>query len=143
MKRITSAHEMNIPSAVFLSAWPEWYMESIRSLKGRCVYCGKTLPKRKRSYCDWECKIMASCASSDLRVTSLRRYIHRWFKFECQDCGKHFSFTTPAGAELPVHAGEVHHIYPLEFGGIDAFENLILLCGTCHKKRHKKHEVKS
>lgn len=31
---------------------------------------------------------------------------------------------------------EVHHIVPLSKGGSNTMSNLLLLCGSCHNKRH-------
>lgn len=122
--------------------WPSWYIESINKLKGFCLWCGKRLEDKRRVYCKpkdkWElsCKDYCRCAVHDLQVTSIRRYVHKLFNFECQNkrCGKHFSFKTPAGAELPVHSGEVHHVKALKNNGLDSIENMTLLCGKCHKK---------
>ena len=136
--RITSIHKMlNVPNEIFQKDWPLWYKESKQLIKGFCIYCGNELPKRKRTYCSVECKLHSRCAIQDLQVSSLRRYIHKWFDFECQDCGLQFKIKTPSGVLLPLYWGEVHHIIPLKYGGRDSFENLILLCNNCHKQRHR------
>ena len=142
-KRHYSIHKIpNVPignDGFFITkSRPDWYIDSKKRLKGFCLYCGCELPKRKRSYCSDDCKWNCKCAIGDLQVTSLRRYVHQFFIFECQDCGCHFSRLTPAKIELPEHWGEVHHKIPLEYGGSDTFDNLILLCKDCHKLRHKK-----
>lgn len=137
MKRINSIHKFNDFNFQNIKK-PKWYIKSIQKLKGKCIYCGIDLPKRKRKYCSSECKWKSSHSINDLNVTSLRRYIHQKDNFECQKCGEHFSDITPAGAELTYHWGEVHHIIPLFKGGIDHYSNMILLCNKCHKKIHKK-----
>ena len=121
--------------------WPDWYIESMEKLKGHCLYCGKKLIDKRRKYCSPKDenefpthKDNCWCATNDLRVTPVRRMVHRIFKFECQECGKHFSYKTPAGAELPIHGGENHHVIPLKDGGKDSIENMTLLCKDCHKK---------
>lgn len=138
MKRNTSIHEYKDFDFQSLTK-PEWYVASIEKLKGRCIWCGKKLPKRKRRYCSDICRRESWHSIHDLRVTSLRRYIHQRDKFECQKCGKHFSFFTPAGAELTYHSGHVHHIIPLYKGGADSHENMTLLCKECHKDKHRKY----
>ena len=121
--------------------WPDWYIESTEKLKGFCLYCGKKLQDKRRRYCQTKDENLIThkdrcwCAVNDLHVTPVRRMVHRIFKFECQDCHKHFSYFTPAGAELPTHSGENHHNIPLKDGGADSIENMILLCKECHKKR--------
>ena len=123
--------------------WPSWYIESTNKLKGFCLWCGKKLKDKRRRYCRPRnenefptCKDRCRCAPYDLRVSPIRRYVHKLFNFECQNkrCGKHFSFKTPAGAQLPVHSGEVHHVNPLKKHGLDSIENMTLLCKKCHKK---------
>ena len=145
MKRKTRLEEFEIKDIPFLG-WPGWYLESIDKLKGRCLWCGKNLEDKRRMYCKpkdkWElsCKDYCRCAVHDLQVTSIRRYIHKLFNFECQNkkCRIHFSFKTPAGAELPRHAGEVHHKVALKDGGEDSVENMTLLCKKCHKLKRRK-----
>ena len=133
-----------------LIEWPKWYLDSIERLKGKCLWCGKELENRRRKYCkpkdEFEFpthKDKCRCASHDLGVSPIRRLVHQIYKYECQECHKHFSYFTPAGAELPVHGGENHHKIALKDGGEDSVENMILLCEKCHKnKTYKKKEVK-
>jgi len=121
--------------------WPDWYLKSLENLRGRCLWCGKELPDKRRVYCkpkneiEFSCKDKCQCAPHDLRVNPIRRLVHKIFKFECQECGKHFSYFTSAGAELPVHGGEVHHSTPLKDGGEDSIENMELLCEKHHKEK--------
>ena len=121
--------------------YPKWYINSIEKLKGYCLWCGKELPNKRYHYCPqedkWEfgCKDRCHCAVHDLRVNPIRRFVHQKFNFECQECGEHFSYFTPAGAELPVHWGEVHHVIPLKDGGEDSIGNMTLLCKKHHKEK--------
>lgn len=147
MKRKTRLDEFESKDILVLG-WPDWYLESIDKLKGRCLWCGKNLEDRRRAYCKpkdkWElsCKDYCRCAVQDLQVTPIRRYIHKLYNFECQNkkCGKHFSYFTPAKAELPVHRGEVHHKIALQDGGEDSIKNMTLVCGSCHKLKRSKNE---
>ena len=130
------------------AGYPEWYINSIEKLKGYCLWCGKKLPNKRYHYCppkdehEYSHKDRCRCAVHDLRVTPVRRFVHQKFKFECQECGKHFPYFTPAGAELPVHGGEVHHSTPLKDGGEDSIENMELLCEKHHKeKTYPKKEI--
>jgi hypothetical protein len=36
---------------------------------------------------------------------------------------------------------EIHHIKPLKIGGTDDFDNLMLLCRTCHKAIEKTNRI--
>lgn len=145
MKRKTRLDEFGIRGVPLLEM-PDWYLESLDKLKGRCLWCGKKLEDKRRVYCESKDKQgfihkdYCRCAIHDLQVTPIRRYIHKIFYFECQNkkCMIHFSFKTPAGAELPVHGGEVHHKVALKDGGEDSVENMTLLCKKCHKEKRKK-----
>lgn len=128
----------NVP----LMEHPEWYINSTEKLKGYCLWCGKKLPNKRYHYCPPKNehefpthKDNCRCAVHDQRVNPIRRFVHKKFKFECQKCGKHFSYFTPAGAELPVHGGEVHHVISLKNGGEDSIENMTLLCEKHHKEK--------
>lgn len=142
MERKTRLDEFDIKVIPFVE-WPTWYIESIEKLKGYCLWCGKKLEDKRRNYCKpkdkWElsCKDFCRCAVHDLRVTSIRRLVHKLGNFECKNknCKKHFSFMTPAGAELPIHGGEVHHVVALKDNGLDSIENMTLLCKECHKEK--------
>jgi len=141
---INRAHRVDQINAdhIGLLEWPEWYINSTNKLKGYCLWCGKELPNRRRHYCkpkdEFEFpthKDKCHCASHDLGVSPIRRLVHRLYKFECQECGKHFSYFTPAGAELPIHSGENHHKIALKDGGEDIIDNMILLCKKHHKEK--------
>jgi len=128
--------------------FPKWYINSINKLKGFCLSCGKELNDKRRKYCKPKsedeistCKDKCICAIHDLQVTSIRRFIHKLFDFTCQKCGKHFSYFTSAGAELPIHSGEVDHIISLYKGGEDKIQNMTLLCFDCHKDKTKKDRM--
>lgn len=135
--RITSVHKMEGGE---ISSYPKWYYESKAraSKKKICHYCGKDLPKGKRSYCSEECKRHWQCWAGicSLRTNSIRREIHKKFEFACTECGEVFSQTFESGVEVPRFYGEVHHIIPLHEGGLDVFDNLTLLCTECHKQKH-------
>lgn len=136
-----------IPGAPELPAdwsWPEWYTESKKRNHGKCLWCGEKLLNASQRYCKTGKGIGADCkrrvmwtgwVSYNLRVTSLRRFMHKWFNFECCNCRAHASETTPAGVELPVIAFQVDHHLALVLGGQDEFDNLRLLCGPCHTQK--------
>jgi len=48
----------------------------------------------------------------------------------CQECGQSYS------PEMAVHALDIHHLKHRSQGGGDDEANLVLLCRTCHDKRH-------
>jgi len=48
---------------------------------------------------------------------------------ECEQCGQTIHFGDKTGAVI-------HHIIPLEKGGSDDIDNLMLLCRACHNKIH-------
>jgi len=137
-ERETSVYYMeDVPSLPEDWHWPQWYLDDLKAMKGNCIWCGNELPGRKRKYCSEDCQwhYKAGAANYDLEVTSLRRYVHKWFNFQCHICGTHLSNITPAGVEYPVHQGEVDHITPLFQGGKDVWENLQLLCTDCHREK--------
>lgn len=122
--------------------WPEWYTTSRELNRGNCLWCGKHLDNSRLQYCSESPGIGASCkrrvmwtgwVSYNLRVTSLRRFLHKWYNFECCRCGIHASKTTPAGVELPIIAFEGDHHQALVLGGEDHWDNMRLLCPACHK----------
>lgn len=130
-KRKTSIFEFKLPGEFPL--WPEWFKRPA----GICLSCGNKINDKRKRYCSKDCKYDCYCAVQDLSVTSIRRAVHQYFKFECQSCHVHFSFFTKAGFEFPIYSGVVHHVIPLCKGGRDEFDNLMLLCKECHKEVHK------
>lgn len=93
-----------------------------------CIYCGKPLPKYKRTRCSDECfenfyNKHRPNNWSILRAELLKQYP------ACQECG----------ARGDMYALEVHHIKPICEGG-DEFDpkNLIVLCTCCHTSKHTK-----
>lgn len=118
---------------------PKWYVESRAAAKktGGCVVCSKELPSKRMSYCGFDCKIWVRLtAISSMEVSTLRRWIHKRFGFECQQCGRKFFTESKSGVLFPVFGGEVHHIVPLQYGGKHEWDNLTLLCVRCHKAVH-------
>ncbi len=122
-------------------SYPKWYYESKRkaTTKRICHVCGNPLPKGKRAYCSFECSVAWKnyAGICSLQTNSVRREIHKKFNFTCQHCRKIFYQELTSGVMVPRFAGEVHHIIPLEYGGKDEWNNLMLLCPDCHKKVHK------
>jgi len=96
--------------------------------EGNCVYCGKTLPPRRRKYCcDEHGWYYRRDIADHIKMwwPDFRDMILKRDKHICQDC---------EGTAVAVH-----HITPLYKGG-DEFDedNCISLCDDCHKRRHKK-----
>jgi len=58
-----------------------------------------------------------------------REQILRQFRFSCCFCGKKRTVE------------DLHHIKPKKHGGDDTFENLILLCPSCHRVIHFNHTL--
>ncbi len=121
--------------------YPNWYYESKKEAtkKKICHLCGNSLPKGKRAYCSEDCRVRWNnyAGICSLQTNSVRREIHKRFDFTCQKCGKMFYQTHPSGVMVPLFAGEVHHIIPIEVGGPDEWDNLTLVCPKCHKDIHK------
>ena len=94
----------------------------------KCLFCGKSLPPRKRKYCceSHGNKYRFAIAEQELITwAEFRERILKRDDYICYDCnGK---------AEV------VHHKIPIYQDGIE-FEpgNCISLCEICHKIKHKK-----
>lgn len=52
----------------------------------------------------------------------------------CQACG----WRTPPMFRDPYKCLEIHHVLPRVRGGGDQFDNLVLLCGSCHRVAHQR-----
>lgn len=69
--------------------------------------------------------------------TSLRDRVRKRARGFCERCG-----VKPARNPGAKSRGTIHHIHPRRLGGIDAIENLVLLCIPCHRYVHQnEHEV--
>ena len=124
-------------SKVYNEEWPEWYLNSLLSVDNKrlCRYCGKQLPATRKHLCSEMCEMYYRWAILDSKINSLRRAMHRYYKFECCSCPSHLSYFTPSGIELPVHIGEIDHVVPLKDGGDDTISNIQLLCDKCHNEK--------
>lgn len=95
---------------------------------GKCLFCGITLPPRKRKYCcgSHGYKYRLAIATQELiSWAEFRKRILERDNYICYECkGK---------AEV------VHHNTPIYKGGIE-FDpaNCISLCENCHKIKHHK-----
>lgn len=58
-----------------------------------------------------------------------RSLIIKQYDRECQSCGE----TVPPDSDTELHA---HHIQPIKEGGGHEMENLLPLCGPCHRRIH-------
>ena len=106
----------------------------IMESKKVCIWCNKSLPKRRRKYCSDECShqyfvnVIAPLWWVHAVAMALKRA-----DYKCEECGS-------------MEKLEVHHIIPLEHYE-DRFkseknnqDNLKVLCRPCHEIAH--HGVK-
>jgi hypothetical protein len=101
-------------------------------LKGCCLNCGSELPKFKQKFCKIDCSKEHYLATRKYKFIpwgDIRRDILIRDKNICFDCKERFKDT-----EL-----DIHHKIPIYQGGAE-FEknNLLTLCDSCHKFRHRK-----
>lgn len=124
----------------FDDSYPDWFYDSRETLKGFCLYCQKKLPNKRKKYCSESCKRKCYGCHNAYQGTSVRKFIHKVFKFQCNNCETYFREITPAGFHIPQAWGEIDHIVPLWEGGTDDAYNLQLLCCDCHKKKTLKEQ---
>jgi len=70
------------------------------------------------------------------RDPELAARIKLLYNNKCQVCGE--TFIIPGSQD---YYSESHHIIPLREGGGDTFNNIIIVCPTCHKKFDKKFYI--
>lgn len=138
-KRETSVHRILNGT---IHEYPAWYYQSKQRAKkeGICFYCGNEVSNKRSTFCSDLCKKhwLNWASIKSLRVNSVRREVHKKFHFACTECGVMFFQELDSGIMIPRFYGQVHHVVPLCFGGLDSFDNLTLLCEQCHKSVHKK-----
>lgn len=124
----------------FDDKYPDWFtaLLSLLDIEKRCRYCGNAIPAMRKHYCSDLCNMYFKYAAHDTKVNSLRRFLHKHYKFQCAVCESKLAYSVPSGLELPVYSGEVDHIIPLKDGGKHLVSNLQLLCADCHAKKTKK-----
>lgn len=75
------------------------------------------------------------CPSDKRRYSTfrsiLKSYMCKKYGFQCQSCGKEWHTKKQARENLVVH-----HIQPVNKGGKDNEDNLILICHDCHQEKH-------
>lgn len=143
LARKFSIHEFPDYQQVTLrDEYPAWFLDSVKRLTGRCIYCGKLLPRKDAvmDYCSQNCREFGKWSVHDEKIGSMVKAIHLHFGFECNLCHSHMSYFTKIGVELPIYVGEVDHIIPLNHGGEDKISNLQLLCDECHDKKTKSED---
>lgn len=135
--RIRSIHEMAgvrpLPDGW---SWPFGFEDArSRAVKGgSCLWCGGATEPRKRYCGKWYCRLaVRGTAPYDLKITSARRYVHKFFGFRCTRCRLPMLRVAPGGIPFPMHLGHVDHVVALINGGTESFDNLQLLCEPCHK----------
>ena len=64
------------------------------------------------------------------RNMTLRALLKEKYNDVCQICGQ--TFERYDGGRY----SEIHHLLPLEYGGLDSLDNIVVVCPTCHKKFH-------
>ena len=123
----------------FDDEYPNWLTTPLTliDLEKNCRYCGKPVPAMRKHYCSDMCNAYFKYAAHDTKVNSLRRFMHKHYKFACQEpiCRTRFAYEVPSGLQLPVYSGEVDHIIPLKDGGEHLISNMQLLCFKCHMKK--------
>ena len=119
----------------FDDEYPAWFKCDLIDAQRRCRYCGDQLQATRKHFCSDHCKRYFKYAAHDTKINSLRRFMHKYYLFECADCHVHLSYFVPSGLELPIYIGDVDHIVPLKDGGKHLISNLQLLCTKCHMKK--------
>ena len=121
----------------FKDKYPEWFTTSLTliDLEKCCRYCGKPVPAMREYLCSDFCNMYFKYAAHDTKVNSLRRFMHKCFRFECSACGSRLAYEVPSGLVLPVYSGEVDHIIALKDGGKHLISNMQLLCIGCHMRK--------
>jgi len=56
---------------------------------------------------------------------------------QCADCGRWGKRYSLLRKKAKVRLF-IHHIVPTSEGGSDKMENLVVICGFCHRQRHEK-----
>lgn len=110
----------------------------------QCPWCGSEVKSKRRRFCCDDCRLefeIMTVWNRGRDPYSLR--IEYRDNFTCQDCGEFHAYINKHGMAIPIDDGqlEVHHIKPVCVGGGDEPENLITLCKTCHKQRHKSIQI--
>ena len=119
---------------------------------GCCEWCGQPITnKRRTSCCSAECTRNFNTATSTVYYANIGsrggygNHIMRRDNYTCQDCGEFHARYNSVLIPLPTTDGklEIHHIKPVQFGGNDAPDNLVVLCKDCHKGRHRSNHTPS
>jgi 5-methylcytosine-specific restriction endonuclease McrA len=121
----------------FDDRYPDWFVndQTLMDANHECRYCGEQIPATREYYCTDTCNLYFKYAAHDTKVNSLRRFMHKYYKFECQGCHTHLSYFAPSKLELPIYIGETDHVIPLKDGGKNLISNLQLLCFKCHMRK--------
>lgn len=123
----------------FKDEYPSWFTTQLTliDLEKNCRYCGKPVPAMREYYCSDICNMYFKYAAHDTKVNSLRRFMHKHYKFTCQEktCKAMLAYAVPSGLYLPIYSGETDHIIPLKDGGENLISNLQLLCIKCHMRK--------
>lgn len=93
--------------------------------KTLCCVCAHPVPKGRRHWCSEEC---VKRYRDDQDWGYIRQRVIQRDENECQKCG----------LKLKRDRKTIHHIIPVEKGGTNQLDNLILLCESCHLKVHGK-----
>lgn len=118
----------------FKDEYPSWFTTPLTliDLEKNCRYCGKPVPAMREHYCSDMCNMYFKYADHDTKVNSLRRFMHKYHWFKCNNMGERLAYEVPSGLVLPIYSGEVDHIIPLKDGGEHLISNMQLLCSKCH-----------
>lgn len=161
INKYSSYRNRNWPSITrYQAMYPDddifYPMPDYREDKNTCKWCGKVLPKGKKSYCCTDCRIEFNRAVNVERGALLPYLIMCRDNFTCKTCGKDMAYVNKYGMKIPIpklsdtpdkdgicrSEAEVDHLTALEEGGTHHQSNLGTKCEKCHKEKHKKRLTK-
>lgn len=111
-----------------------------------CKWCNAELPAGHTAFCSKECSNAFNQVTVWNRGRSAYplRILYR-DNFTCQRCGIFMGFVNKHGVIVPIddshYSTEVHHLQPVSLGGGDEPENLVTLCGECHREVHRQQSL--
>lgn len=104
-----------------------------------CKWCGKELPKGRRSFCKDSCSRNYSQATFTKRhMASLPYRIACRDRFYCQVSGEDLAQYNRHGIRIPASNGElaIHHLVFVSQNGTDHEQNLLTVSAEIHKAYH-------
>lgn len=112
----------------------------------RCKSCGQPIPGERNGnntkYCSLRCARRAEkerrreyIAKKAARHNAIAQDVYRVYGHKCALCGWEISpeLLCVRSRYQYAHGNEIHHIVPVADGGLDDWQNVILLCPNHHK----------